>query len=237
MADVNFDSAFTSRGNSAIASVSGTPTGAPPILAIVFSVNKAGNTGAQPDATWSVIGAAGSLWNKVLNAAGLLAVSQTIAANPWTQLLAFFGSNGSLPVWGTLASGSLNNPGNGNSNVTGAIAGGSTAGRDLFVFMDIHANNGFFFTEQVYTVTDTAGNVWNFCGGIVNLDGAGNGAQVALFHCPNALALPNNGTLSMKQIQGDSAHFVAFDFFFLQATNIGPVNRGVRLLLSLGVGV
>jgi hypothetical protein len=229
--DVEADAA----GMSTSASATATPTAAND-LAIVFGVrgNPSFSSLGSPGAGWTALaGGASNSYYQRLGAIASLTATMAVSggagpggADTWAELLAIFGTTPGNPTFNTLGSGSvLGGASYPQSANLGPFA--NTGGAGLFIIIEGWAGNAsdiFTGNPDVYSVTDTSGNVYTKVGqrmSVGNPDGTFfRMAQATLFYSPNLVASAGN-TITVNLTAGPSGG-TNHNVYIQQITGLGP---------------
>jgi hypothetical protein len=222
-------------GTSTSLSVTATPTVSSD-LAIVFGVrgNPAFSTLGSPGAGWTaLVGGASNSYYQKLGAIAPLTATMAVSggagpggADTWAGVLALFGTTIATPTFNTLGSGSvLGGATYPQSANFGPFA--NTGGAALFIiiegsaggFSDIYTGN-----PDVYSVTDTAGNVYTKVGqrmSVGNPDGTFfRMAQATMFMATNLIASGGN-TITVNLTAGPAGG-TNHNVYVQQITGLGP---------------
>jgi hypothetical protein len=212
-AGTQFDKAVTNTGVSSTAGVIGNPTLAPEI-AVVFTAVSNGAV-ASPGAGWTQAATA-PIWYQLLNNVNTVNETQAIGGGPaaWASVLAFFGSNGTAPVFTGRGSGTR-------SDLVSPFTIASytpTAGDTLFVALELSSNLGFLVSPENWTVSDGVNNWTQVASAFL---GGAQGAQVLLFMAQNVAATAISVVATL--VSGGTGGNVSINYYGFEVTNLSSV--------------
>jgi hypothetical protein len=209
------DTEADAGGMSVLASVSATPSTASDIAIVFGGTGNPGAAIASPGAGWTALagGASNSYYQKLLNANSLTAAMAVSGgagpggADTWAILLALFGSTGAAITFTGRGSGAvLGGAAYPQSANIGPFA--DVGGTGLFVLIESqagHATDIYTGFQDVYTVTDSAGNVYTKVGqrmSVANPDGTFfRMSAMTLFYAPNVVPSVGN-TVTINLLSG-----------------------------------
>lgn len=192
-------------------------------------INGNNRGGQSPGAGWSSILTSSLFWSNV--PFGPLTVLQAVNggsnSDSAAQLVAVFGSNGSNPVFRTLASGT----GNVGNNLSVALNPVPVAGRSLLLVNIVITTHTPVTT---YTPSDTQSDAWVNIGqkNVVVTDG-GLTEAIEIFFAYAENIVGGATTVNVAASQNNWGTWAVFEI-----ANVGPVVPvNLRLLASCGVGI